>query len=59
MMLAQMVEIGEMVELVAFHRSEQWLHDVSELVDSLEDDSQKNWVFQKLRKSLKEQLRRR
>lgn len=48
MMLAQMVEVGEMVELVAFHRSEQWLHDVSELVDSLEDDSHKNWVFQKL-----------
>jgi hypothetical protein len=27
MVLAQMVEIGEVVELVAFHRSEQWLHD--------------------------------
>jgi len=31
MVLAQMVEIGEMVELVAFHRSEQWLHDEVEV----------------------------
>jgi hypothetical protein len=46
-----MMKISEMVELVSFHRSEQWLHDVVEIEYSLKkEDSQKDFkLFEELK----------
>jgi hypothetical protein len=51
MMLTQMMKISEMVELVSFHRSEQWLHDVVEIEYSLKkEDSQEVFkLFEELK----------